>query len=82
MLLLLSRIILAAVLSLVVQCVDGNQRTLTIIEPFSDNEDTVTNSGDGGSGDGSSPLCCVYGNCSTCYSFDDALGNLTSNVLM
>ena len=81
MLLLLSRIILAVVLSLVVQCVDGNQRTLTIIESFSDNEDTVTNSGDGGSGDGSSLLCCVYGNCS-CDSFDDAMSNLTSNVLL
>ena len=26
-------------------------------------------------------LCCVYGNCS-CYSFADALGNLTSNFLL
>ena len=46
-----------------------------------DDGDTVTNSGDGSSGDFSGLLCCVYGNCS-CHSFDDALGSLTSNVLL
>ena len=78
MLLLLLRIILALLLLLVVECVDGNQRTVYVSEPwpFSDDEDIVTNNGDG-----STPLCCVYGNCS-CYSFDDALNYLTSNVLL
>ena len=78
MLLLLSRIALAMALALVVQHVDGNQRTVHI---FSDGENAVTNSGDGSSGDFSSLLCCVNGNCS-CHSFDDALGKLTSNVLL
>ena len=80
MLVLLSRIALAVVLALVVDNVDGNQRIVYVIEPFTDNGGTVTNSGDGGNVI-SSLLCCMYGNCS-CYSFDDALGNLTSNVLL
>ena len=76
MLLLLLKITLAVVLILVVQCVDGNQRIVYVSEPFSDDGDTVTNSGDG-----SSLLCCMHGKCS-CQSLDDALDNLTSNVLL
>ena len=78
MLLLLSRITLAIVLALVVQCVDGNQKIVHVSELFSDIDDgdTVTNSGDG-----SGLLCCKYENISH-YSFDDALYNLTSNVLL
>ena len=82
MLVLLTRIALAVVLALVVDNVDANQQRIVYVnEPFIDNGDTVTNSGDGSSGDVTSPLCCVYGNCS-CYSFDDALDSLTSNVLL
>ena len=66
----------AVVLALVVQCIDGNQRTVCISEPFSNDGDTVTNSGDG-----TCLLCCVLGNCS-CQSFDDALDHLSSNVLL
>ena len=78
MLLLISRITLAIVLALVVQCVDGNQKIVHISELFSDTDDgdTVTNSADG-----SGLLCCKYENISH-YSFDDALYNLTSNVLL
>ena len=77
MLLLLSRITLAVVLALVFRCVDGTQRTVYVIEPFSDDEDTVNNSGDGSGIDDNIPLCCKY-----YLSFDDALYNLTSNVLL
>ena len=81
MLVLLSRIALAVVLALVVDNVDGNQRIVYVTELFSDDEDTFTNSGDGSGGNINNLLCCVYGNC-LCYSFDDALNNLTSNVLL
>ena len=81
MLLQLSRITIAVVLSLMIHCVDGNQRTLHIIETFSDNGDTVINSGDGSSGDGSSVPCYMYEECS-CYSFDNALAYLTGNALL
>ena len=76
MLLLLPRITLAVVMILLVQCVDGNQRIVYVSEPFSDDGDTVTNSGDG-----SSLQCCMHGKC-FCHSLDDALDNLTSNVLL
>ena len=47
MLSLLSNIILAVVLALVVQDVDGDQRIVHVSEPFSDDDgDIVTNSGD------------------------------------
>ena len=78
MLPLLSSIILVVVLALVVQDVDGDQKIVHVSEPFSDDGDIVTNSGNVNA---SSPLCCTYGNC-TCQSFDDALENLTSNVLL
>ena len=81
MLLLLSRITLAVVLALVFRCVDGTQKTVYVIEPFSDDEYTVTNSGNASGGDDSIPLCCKYKNGSY-LSFDDALHNLTSNVLL
>ena len=79
--------------SLVVQFVDGNQRTVYVSELISDHEDSFTsargvdglNSDDEDfftSGDGDSNLmCCVYGNC-TCNSFGLALASLTSNVLI
>ena len=57
MLLLLSRITLGVVLALVLQYVDWNQRTLHISEPFSDDGDIVTNSGDGSGGDDNVLLC-------------------------
>ena len=81
MLLLLSRITLAVVLAFVFQCVDGTQRTVYVIEPFSDDEYTVTNSGNASGGHDRITLCCKYKNGSY-LSFDDALHNLTSNVLL
>ena len=74
MLLLISRITLAVVVALVVQCVDGNQKIVHVSELFSDTDDgdTVTNRGG---------LCCKKKSISH-YSFDDALNNLTSNVLL
>ena len=62
--------------SLVVQLINGSQRIVYVSEPISDDKDLST------SGDGDSNLMrCVYGNCS-CNSFDHALANLTSNVLI
>ena len=80
-------------LSLVVQLVDGNQRTVYVSESISDGEDFLTSTGGIGgsisdneifftSGDGDSNLmCCVHGNC-TCNSLSLALASLTSNVLI
>ena len=78
MLPLLSCITLAVVLALVVQDVDGDQRIVHVSEPFSDDEDLITNSGDGNV---SSQLCCTHGHCS-CHSFDDVLDHLSSNLLL
>ena len=68
--------IVTILVSLVVQFVDGNQRTVYVSESISDNEDFFS----GGDVDGNL-MCCVYGNCS-CNSLDHALANLTSNVLI
>ena len=76
MLLLLSRIALVVVLALVVQYVDGNQRIVYVSKPFSEDGDKFPKYGNV-----NTLLCCVYGNCS-CHSFDDALDNLTSNVML
>ena len=80
MLLLLSSIAIAVVLPSLVQYVGGNQRTLHVSELISDDEDLVTSSGDG-SGVDSILLCCKYEN-GYYLLFDDALGDLTSNVLL
>ena len=93
--LLLSRIAPVIVLAVVVKCVNGYQRIVHINELFSDDEDFYSNgnkdliSGSGeindlyfdNENDIINLLCCVYGNCS-CHSFADALGNLTSNLLL
>ena len=71
--LLLSTIMLAMMLAVAVQYVDGNQKIVYVI---SYDEDSIT-SGE----DHNSDMCCVYGNCS-CNSLDHALANLTSNVLI
>ena len=63
---LLSKLALATILAILVQYVDGNQRIVHVNENYTSGEDVT---------------CCVYGNCS-CYSLDQALGNLTSNVLI
>ena len=55
------------------QCVDGDQRIMHVSELISDDEDFFT--------DDTSLMCCVYGNCS-CHSLDQALANLTSNILI
>ena len=63
---LLSRILLVMILA--VEYIDGNQKIIHV----SDNA-----TGD----DNNSEMCCVHGNCS-CNSLDQALANLTSNVLI
>ena len=63
---LLSRILLVMILA--VEYIDGNQKIIHV----SDNA-----TGD----DNNSEMCCVHGNCS-CNSLDEALANLTSNVLI
>ena len=65
-------VILVAVL---VQYASGNQRIVHVSQLISD-EDFIT-SGE----DDNNHICCVYGNCS-CNSLDQALTNLTSNVLI
>ena len=89
--LLLSRIAPVIVLAVVVKCVYGYQRIVHNNELFSDEDFYSSGNKDLMSGRGeindlyfeneNDLLCCVYGNCS-CYSFADALGNLTSNFLL
>ena len=67
--------IILTVLQLV-QYSDGNQRIVYVSELISDDEDFFA-SGE----DNYSQICCVYGNCS-CSSLNQALTNLTSNVLI
>ena len=73
-----SRIMLAMILAIVVQCVGGNQKIVYVSELISDDNDSssITSGQDNSRG-----ICCVYGNCS-CNSLDHALANLTSNVLI
>ena len=59
-----------------VQYSDGNQRIVYVSELISDDKDFFA-SGE----DDNSQICCVYGNCS-CSSLNQALTNLTSNVLI
>ena len=66
---LLSRILLVMILA--VKYIDGNQKIIHV----SDNG--FSTSGD----DDNSAMCCVHGNCS-CNSLDQALANLTSNVMI
>ena len=69
----LSGMVLAMILAVVVQYVDGNQRIVRVSELISDDEDSAE--------DDNSHICCVYGNCS-CNFLDHALTNLTSDVLI
>ena len=71
--LLLSRIILTVILTLlvVVHYGDGNQNIIHVTDTIS-KEDFLTSD---------KHICCVYRNCS-CRSLDQALANLTSNVLI
>ena len=64
----LSRILLVMILA--VEYIDGNQKIINI--HVSDNA-----TGD----DNNSEMCCVHGNCS-CNSLDQALANLTNNVMI
>ena len=75
MLLFINLHIILTVLQLV-QYSDGNQRIVYVSELISDDEDFFA-SGE----DDNSQICCVYGNCS-CSSLNQALTNLTSNVLI
>ena len=68
-------LIILTVLELV-QYSDGNQRIVDVSDLISDNEDFIA-SGE----DDNNQICCVYGNCS-CSSLNQALANLTSNVLI
>ena len=72
-------VILVAVL---VQYASGNQRIVHVSELIS-GEDLITSGKDfiTSDEDDNSHICCVYGNCS-CNSLDQALTNLTSNVLI
>ena len=94
--LLLSRIAPVIVLTVVVQCTSGYQRTVHISEQLSDNKDfynsgnkkdLIVSSGEISDSyfdiedDSTSVICCVHGYC-PCSSLDHALGNLTSNVLL
>ena len=62
----LIRLSLVITLAILVKYVDGNQRIVLVSELSSGEDDSA---------------CCVYGNCS-CNSLDQALANLTSNVLI
>ena len=75
--LLLPGIVLALMLALEGQYVDGNQ--FEKIVQVSGYDDNSYSSGSGESDNNS--ICCVYGNC-TCNSLDHALENLASNVLI
>ena len=68
--------IILTVLQLV-QYSDGNQRIVYVSELISDDKDFFASHGE----DVNSQICCVYGNCS-CSSLNQALSNLTSNVLI
>ena len=65
----LSRMMLAIILAVVVQFVNGYQNIIYVSELA--NEESFI----------ASDKCCVYGNCS-CNSLDKALANLTSNTLI
>ena len=94
--LLLSRIAPVIVLTVVAQCTSGYQRIIHISEQLSDDkdfynsrnkEDLIASSGEINDSyfdieDNSiSVICCMHGYC-PCSSLDNALGNLTSNVLL
>ena len=65
-------------LAVVVHYVVGDQiRVVQVSESVSYNDDFSSTSGE----HNNSHVCCVYGNC-TCNSLDQALANLTSNVLI
>ena len=69
----MSRITMLAMLltvHVVVQCTEGNQRIVHVSELISDDNFSINGH-----------VCCVYGNC-TCDSLDNAVANLTSNVLI
>ena len=73
---LLLRIIpLVILVAVLVQYASGNQRIVHVSELISDDEDFIT-SGE----DDNRHICYVYGNCPC--SLDQALANLTSNVLI
>ena len=67
--------IILSILSLV-QWADGNQRVIYVSELVSESKDLLTDSEYD-----NSHICCMHGNCS-CNSLDQALANLTSNVLI
>ena len=65
----LSRMMLAMILTVVVQFVNGHQNTVHVSK-FISEESFIAGT-----------KCCAYGNCS-CNSLDDALANLISNTLI
>ena len=65
----LSRMMLAMILAVIVQFVNGYQNIIYVSELVSVESSIASNK------------CCVYGSCS-CNSLDQALGNLTSNTLI
>ena len=66
---------LVILVGVLVQYAGGNQRIVHVSQLIRD-EDFITSDEDD-----NSHICCVYGNCS-CSSFNQALTNLTSNVLI
>ena len=73
--LLLLRIMLAIILAVTFQCVVGNQKIIYVSESAS-NEDLFSGEND------EAQMCCVHAENCSCNSFDQALANLTSNVLI
>ena len=76
----LTRIKLAMVLVVAVQCVEANRKIVHVSELISDGKGFFTNA----SGDDDNShmhVCCMYGNCS-CNSLHLALAYFTSNVLI
>ena len=72
----MASVMLVIVLAIAIQYAEGNQRIVQVSELLNNREDLY-----GSSEDNSSLSCCVYGNC-PCSSFDHALSNLTSNVMI
>ena len=69
-------VMLVIVLAIVIQYAEGKQRIVQVSELLNNREDLYASSEDN-----SSLSCCVYGKC-PCSSFDHALSNLTSNVMI
>ena len=75
-----TKIQLAMILVVAVQCVEENQKIVHVNELISDGKDFFTNAS-GDDDNSQMHVCCMYGNCS-CNSLHLALAHLTSNVMI